>query len=80
MLTKVRTGAGVDEGFFLSFRLFLYHMSVGVDFILHLRKRAGDEEKNQEEVTKHILLKESVSSLLILLRCLNLATSRPSSF
>lgn len=37
-------------------------------------------KKNQEEVTKHILLKESISSLLILLRCLNLATSRPSSF
>lgn len=31
-------------------------------------------KKNQKEVTEHILLKESVSSLPILLRCLNLAT------
>lgn len=34
------------------------------------------KKKTQEEVTKRILLKESVSSLLILLRGLNLATSR----
>lgn len=55
--------------------LVLYHMSVGVNSTLHFKKEGwGGGEKNQKEVTEHILLKEFVSSLPILLRYLNLAT------
>lgn len=50
-------------------------MSVGVNSTLHFKKEGwGGGEKNQKEVTEHILLKEFVSSLPILLRYLNLAT------
>lgn len=64
----------MNEGV-LSSRLSLYHMSVGVNSILHFKKEGwGGGEKKQKEVTEHILLKESVSFLPILLRYLNLAT------